>query len=107
MPQEKLREFPAVRVEIVNELPDSVVKTAKNIISDSRKAILVGLIPILGLAFIGRLIEWYLLRRKCPTLATAGDAIAKNFRSALPRLWFAALLWPIVILVVCLCVVAG
>ncbi|MGA2069520.1 MAG: hypothetical protein ABSG86_31500 [Thermoguttaceae bacterium] len=73
---------------------------AVNIVRDARLAILVGLIPILGLAFIGRLVEWYLLRRKCPLLATDDAKIARDFRSAISRLWFAALCWPIVALIV-------
>ena len=49
---------------------------------------------------------WYLLRRQWPALSTENAPIAKDFRSALPRLWFAALCWPIVILLfyVYLCV---
>jgi nitrate reductase NapE component len=81
-----------------SEIPESVVKKANNIISDARKAVLVGLIPILGIAFVGRLIEWYLLKRKCPILASDESTLAKDFRESLSRLWFAVLLWPIVIL---------
>ena len=82
-----------------SEMSEAMVKQANNIISDARKAILVGLIPILGLAFIGRLIEWYLLKRKCPGLATDEGKLAKDFRESLPRLWFAALCWPMIIVV--------
>ena len=80
-------------------IPESVTKKANSIIRDARLAILVGLIPVLGLAYIGRLIEWYLLRRNCPVLATDDSEIAKGFRSSLSRLWFAALCWPIVALI--------
>ena len=79
-------------------IPDSVVEKANNIIRDARKAILVGLIPILGLAYIGRLVEWYLLRRQCRILATDNSTVAKDFRSAASRLWFGALFWPILAL---------
>jgi hypothetical protein len=79
------------------ELPEAMAKKANDIIGDARKAILVGLIPILGLAFVGRLVEWYLLRRKCPSLATDDSTLAQDFREALPRLWFAALFWPILV----------
>jgi hypothetical protein len=97
--QENPYESPSACVESINTLPDSVVKKANNIVRDARMAILVGLIPILGLAYIGRLVEWYLLRRRCPILSTDGSTIAKDFRSALSRIWFAALCWPIVIVV--------
>jgi hypothetical protein len=80
----------------VDSIPESVIKKATNIIRDARLAILVGLIPVLGIAYIGRLVEWYLLRRKCPILATEDTAIARDFRASLPRLWFATLCWPIV-----------
>ena len=39
-------------------------KKARNIGNDAEKAILVGLIPILGLIFILRLVQWYTLRHK-------------------------------------------
>jgi hypothetical protein len=81
-----------------SEIPESVVKKANYIISDARKAIVVGLIPILGIAFLGRLIEWYLLKRQCPILSSDESTLAQDFRGSLSRLWFGVLLWPIVIL---------
>ena len=83
-------------------IPDSVLKKATNIIRDARLAVLVGLIPILGLAYVGRLVEWYLLRRQCPVLASDPSPLATNFRSAAPRLWFGALCWPVVVLLLCI-----
>jgi hypothetical protein len=79
-------------------LPDHTVKKATNLIRDARLAIVVGMIPILGLIFILRLVQWYLLRNQCPSLATDDSAIANDFRSSLHRLWFAVLFWPALIL---------
>jgi hypothetical protein len=87
---------------VEESLPASVAKKATNLIRDSRQAIMVGLIPLLGLIFILRLVQWYLLKRQYPML-TSSDAgersdLAKDFRSALPRLWFAVLFWPAFVL---------
>jgi hypothetical protein len=83
-------------------LPASAVKKAANLVRDARLAVLVGLIPILGLIFILRLVQWYLLKRQFPILLTADATehadLTKGFRSALPRLWFAVLFWPVLIL---------
>jgi hypothetical protein len=90
---------------VVSEsLPDSVVRKATNLVRDARQATVVGLIPILGLIFILRLVQWYLLRNAHPQLVSAGDAqhaeLTEDFQGALPRLWFAVLFWPIMIVVV-------
>jgi hypothetical protein len=82
-----------------NTLPDRAAKKATNLIRDSKQAIVVGLIPILGLIFILRLVQWYLLRKEHPSLATDNAELATDFRSALHRLWFAVLFWPILVLV--------
>jgi hypothetical protein len=79
-------------------LPGSAVQKATNLIRDARQAITVGLIPILGLIFMLRLVQWFLLRKQFPHLATDESDLAKDFRSALPRLWFAVLFWPALIL---------
>ena len=83
----------------VHSLPDSAVKKAKNLVRDSRLATLVGLIPILGLIYILRLVQWYLLKQQFPILASgeAGEHsdLSRDFRSALPRLWFAVSFWPV------------
>ena len=85
----------------VDSLSDSAVKKVRNLIRDSRLAILVGLIPVLGLIYICRLVQWYLLKQQFPVLASRGDGehsdLSKDFRSALPRLWFAVLLWPVLL----------
>src|SRR5262245_63070123 len=81
-------------------LPPSAVKKATNLIRDARAAVAVGLIPILGLIFILRLVQWYLLKSQYPSLLTAeGEhaALAKDFRSAIISLWIAVLLWPAMI----------
>jgi hypothetical protein len=83
-------------------IPDRVVKSATNIVNDSKKVILVAFIPILALAFMGRVVEWYLLRRKCPRLGTEDSELARSFRSALLGLWVGALCWPIIIALVLL-----
>lgn len=83
-------------------LPKSVVKKANNLVRDARLSITVGFIPLLGLIYILRLIQWYLLKNQHPVLVSSETGhhaeLAKEFRSALPRLWFAVLLWPGVIL---------
>ena len=83
-------------------LPPRAVKKATNLIRDARLSVTVGLIPLLGLIFILRLVQWHLLRNQYPILA-AGDAgehadLAKKFRKARSSLWFAVLLWPGVVL---------
>jgi hypothetical protein len=82
-------------------LPEIAVKKARNLVTDSRLAPVVGLIPILGLVYILRLVQWYLLRSQYPELLAVEDrenaSLAADFRSALPRLWFAVLLWPVLI----------
>lgn len=84
-----------------NELPAAAAKKAANLVTDSRLAPAVGLVPILGLVFILRLVQWYLLSKEYPCLTTddaCGDPrLGRDFRSALPRLWFAVLLWPVLI----------
>lgn len=85
-----------------DELPEKTAKEIGNMVRDANLAILVGLLPILGLVYIWRLVQWYMLRSKYPVLMT-GDSkehaeLARQFRAALPRFWFAVLLWPGVIL---------
>lgn len=75
-------------------LPAPAVKKATNLVRDARLSVMVGLIPLLGLIFVLRLVQWYLLRRQYPGLGTGGSELARAFRSALPRLWFAVLFWP-------------
>jgi hypothetical protein len=82
----------------VNPLPDWATKKATNIATDARLAVVVGLIPLLGLAFILRLVQWYLVRKQFPTLVIGDSQLSRNFRGALHRLWFAVLFWPVVFL---------
>ena len=79
-------------------LPDVAVKPAINLIRDSRLAIVLGLIPILGLIYVLRLVQWYLCARRFPALVGRDetDLLSREFREALPRLWFAVLFWPVV-----------
>ena len=81
-------------------IPDAVAKKVENIFNDSKKALLVIVIPILAFAFIGRVIEWYLLRRKCPALLTGYTLPARSFQRARPSLWFGALFWPVIVLLI-------
>jgi|TARA_B100000959_G_C14412107_1_gene390895 hypothetical protein len=78
------------------------IKRAENIVRDARLAIILGLIPILSLIYILRLVQWYIVNKE---LADLDDADRKHhgqflnaFRSARPRLWFAVLFWPGLIL---------
>ncbi len=84
------------------ELSPAIVKKATNLVRDSKMAVMVGLIPILGLIFILRLVQWYLLRKQYPILVSsdAGEhtSLANDFRSAIPNLWFAVLFWPAVVI---------
>ncbi len=79
-------------------LPESAVKKVNNLVRDAKLAITVGMIPILGLIYILRLVQWYLLKNQYPVLASSDAAhhaaLAKEFRSVLPRFWFAVLMWP-------------
>jgi hypothetical protein len=70
----------------------------RNLNGDARLSVVVGLIPILGLIYILRLVQWYLWRSRWPALSTSSDSLAVDFRGAKHRLWFAVLLWPMVIL---------
>jgi hypothetical protein len=79
-------------------MPTWATKKATNIATDARLSVVVGLIPLLGLAFILRLVQWYLLRKQFPALVQDGSDLSKNFRGALSRLWFAVLFWPVVFL---------
>lgn len=85
-----------------DSLPHVAVKKATNLVRDANLAISVGFIPILGLIFILRLTQWYLLPQQFPALMTTTTGehakLSGDFRSALHRLWFAVLLWPLVIL---------
>lgn len=83
------------------QLPDSALKRATNLVRDAKQAVIVGLIPILGLIFILRLVQWYLFRKQYPAFVSGQSEhieLAKEFRSALPHLWFAVLFWPALIL---------
>jgi hypothetical protein len=86
-----------------NPLPERVVKEINNLIRDARLAVLVGLIPILGLPFLWRLVQWYLLKSRYPMLISrkpgVHEKLARDFRSSIGRLWFAVLLWPIVFVI--------
>jgi len=79
-------------------LPPQAIKKAQVLAKDARLAVLTGLIPILGFAFILRLIQWYLLARKYPDLVAKNlqtdQTVRAQFQSALPRFWFAASFWP-------------
>jgi hypothetical protein len=85
----------------VDSLPDSAVKKAKNLVRDSRLATLLALIPVLGLIYILRLVQWYLLKRQFPILASADAGehaeLSRDFRLALARLWFAVFFWPVLV----------
>ena len=82
-------------------LPPKVITKATNLVRDSSLGVVVGLIPILGLVYILRLVQWYLLKNEYPQLLSRepGDiaSLAEGFRGAKHRLWFAVLFWPVVI----------
>ncbi len=74
-----------------------LAKKAKNIGNDAEKAILVGLIPILGLMFIIRLVQWYMLRQHVEGNQAIDRHIRRKFMDGKFRLWVAVLLWPLLI----------
>lgn len=73
-------------------------KKARNIGNDAEKAILVGLIPILGLIFIFRLVQWYTLRPDIEGNQAIDRHIRRKFLNGKTRLWIAVLLWPVLLL---------
>jgi hypothetical protein len=79
-------------------LPLEAAKKVRNVIHDAKYAVLVGLIPLLGVAFILRLAQWYSLARKYPDLTAKNlqtdVTLRAAFQSALPRFWFAVVFWP-------------
>ena len=85
-------------------LPPKVVTRATNLVRDASLAMVVGLIPILGLIYILRLVQWYLHKNEYPQLLSKepGDiaSLAEGFRGAKHRLWFAVLFWPVLIAVI-------
>ena len=82
--------------------PPRCIKRANNLVRDAGLAILVGLIPILGLIYILRLVQWYIVNKELTALDDANREnhaqLVNDFRSARPRLWFAVLFWPGLIL---------
>ena len=86
-----------------DQLPPEAIKKATNLVRDARLAVAVSLIPLLGLVFILRLVQWYRLKNQYPTLLTAEgehSSLAKQFRSAVSTLWLAVLLWPVLFLII-------
>lgn len=75
-------------------------KKARNIGNDAEKAIVVGLIPILGLVLIMRLVQWYRLRPQIEGNQAIDRSVRRKFLNGKNRLWFAALFWPILIVVI-------
>lgn len=73
---------------------------ARNIANDAEKAVLVGLIPLLGLAFILRVVQWHLLRPSVEADQTIDKNVRYRFMNSKIRLWAAVLLWPAIIVIV-------
>ena len=74
---------------------------ARNIANDAEKAVLVGLIPLLGLVYILRIVQWYLLRPNVESDQTIDKNVQYRFMNSKTRLWVAVLLWPAIIVIVC------
>jgi hypothetical protein len=81
-------------------LTASAIKKATNLCRDARLAVAVAFIPLLGLVFILRVVQWYLLRKQFPSLVTDDTELGRDFRSSISRLWFAVLMWPIAIILI-------
>ena len=82
------------------ELTNKTARKAENIIRDAQLAIAAGLIPVFGLIYVLRLVQWYILKLQNPSLVALDGPepeLAKRYRSALHRLWFAVLFWPVLI----------
>lgn len=77
-----------------NESIAKLEKKAKNIGNDAEKAILAALIPIIGLVFILRLVQWYLLRPKIEGNQQIDRHVRRKFMNGKARLWFGATFWP-------------
>jgi len=75
-----------------------IEKKARNIGNDAEKSVLVGLIPILGLVFILRLVQWYILRPQVAENQSINPDVRDKFMKGQLRLWIAVLLWPLLIL---------
>jgi hypothetical protein len=77
------------------------VRKAIGFVRDSRLALAVGAMPLLGLVYIVWLIQWYALRGKLAELdsGTAGKhaQLLRQFHAAQRRLWVAVILWPALI----------
>ena len=71
---------------------------ARYIGNDAEKAVLTGLIPALGLVFIMRLVQWYLLRPHVVENQAIDPKVRTKFMKGQLRLWIAVLLWPCLIL---------
>ena len=73
---------------------------ARNIANDAEKAVLAGLIPLLGLVFILRVVQWYLLRPSVESDHTIDKNVRYRFMNSKIRLWIAVLLWPAIIVII-------
>ena len=82
-----------------------IEKKATNIGNDAEKAVLVGLIPLLGLVFVLRLVQWYVLRPQVAGNESINPEVRDRFNKGQFRLWFAVLFWPVLILVLVLYIV--
>ena len=83
-----------------NQTASNLEVQARNIANDAEKAVLVGLIPLLGLVYILRLVQWYLLRHNVESDQTIDKNVQYRFMNSKIRLWVAVLLWPSIVVFV-------
>jgi hypothetical protein len=82
----------------------SDVRSAANLLRDSRTVIAIGFFPLLGLLVIPRLVQWYRLSARYPVLTLPIDSelmtdqqrLICDFQEARLRFWFAVLFWPVI-----------
>jgi len=82
----------------------SDVRSAANLLRDSRTVIAIGFFPLLGLLVIPRLVQWYRLAARYPVLTLPIDGeittdrqrLISDFQESRLRFWFAVLFWPVI-----------
>ena len=77
------------------------VAKLQDLVRDASKAVVVGLIPIAGLIYAFRLVQWYRWRPEVDAKHAEGDLsdeLVAGFYNARGRLWFGVLFWPGVII---------
>lgn len=75
-------------------LPDSPL--VSGLVRDSKAVLWVLVVSFLMPLYLIRLVQWYIIRYCYPDMIT--PRISDDFHSALIKLWFAVLVWPIILI---------